>query len=80
MTDLGVHDLVIDLRGVTEAPASPVAGALRLDVETLERAPPRLPHATRVVLCCRSGVRAWRAARALQRHGYDNLALLALGE
>jgi rhodanese-related sulfurtransferase len=33
-----------------------------------------------VVLCCRSGVRAWRAARALQRHGYDNLALLALGE
>jgi molybdopterin/thiamine biosynthesis adenylyltransferase len=80
VTDLGVHDVVIDLRSVSEAPASPVANALRLDVESLERTPPRLPGGTRVVLCCRSGVRAWRAARALQRHGYDNLALLALGE
>ncbi len=79
-TDLGAHDVVIDLRSVDEAPASPVAGALRLNVETLERVAPRLPVDVRVVLCCRSGVRAWRAARALQRHGYDNLALLALGE
>jgi len=39
-----------------------------------------LPGEARVVLCCRSGVRAWRAARALQVHGYGNLALLALGE
>jgi sulfur-carrier protein adenylyltransferase/sulfurtransferase len=80
VTDLEVRDVVIDLRSVNEAPASPVAGALRLDVETLERAPPRLPDDARLVLCCRSGVRAWRAARALQRHGYANLALLALGE
>jgi len=80
VSDLTAHDVVIDLRSVTEAPASPVSGALRLDVETLERAPPRLPGEARVVLCCRSGVRAWRAARALQVHGYGNLALLALGE
>ena len=80
VSDLTAHDVVIDLRSVTEAPASPVSGALRLDVETLERAPPRLPGGARVVLCCRSGVRAWRAARALQVHGYGNLALLALGE
>jgi rhodanese-related sulfurtransferase len=39
-----------------------------------------LPHASRIVVCCRTGVRAWRAARALQRRGYANLALLALGE
>ncbi len=39
-----------------------------------------LPEARRIVLCCRSGVRAWRAARALQRQGHANLALIALGE
>jgi rhodanese-related sulfurtransferase len=32
------------------------------------------------VLCCRSGVRAWRAARALQNQGHANVALIALGE
>ncbi|HUL17682.1 MAG TPA: HesA/MoeB/ThiF family protein [Steroidobacteraceae bacterium] len=80
VADLNAHDVLIDLRSVSEAPASPLAGALRLDVETLERTPPRLPAAARVVLCCRSGVRAWRAARALQRQGHENLALLALGE
>jgi sulfur-carrier protein adenylyltransferase/sulfurtransferase len=73
-------DTVIDLRSLTEAPRSPFAGALRLDVETLERAPPHLPPGTRVVLCCRSGVRAWRAARLLQQQGHASVALVALGE
>ena len=73
-------DTVIDLRSLTEAPRSPFAGALRLDVEALERAPPQLPPGARVVLCCRSGVRAWRAARLLQRQGHASVALVALGE
>jgi molybdopterin/thiamine biosynthesis adenylyltransferase/rhodanese-related sulfurtransferase len=73
-------DIVIDLRSETEAPASPFAGALRLAVEQLEQGERRFPAAARVVLCCRSGVRAWRAARALQRQGHGRLALIALGE
>lgn len=73
-------DTVIDLRSLAEAPQSPFAGALRLDVEALERAPPQLPPGARVVLCCRSGVRAWRAARLLQRQGHARVALVALGE
>jgi sulfur-carrier protein adenylyltransferase/sulfurtransferase len=74
------EDLVVDLRSEREAPASPFPAALRLSVEALDRGEPVLPPAKRVVLCCRSGVRAWRAARALERQGRKELALIALGE
>jgi sulfur-carrier protein adenylyltransferase/sulfurtransferase len=74
-------DLVIDLRGLSEAPVSPIATALRIDVEAVEKgAAKELPPAPRVVLCCRTGVRAWRAARALQKQGRTNFALIAFGE
>ena len=74
-------DLVIDLRSLAEAPVSPIAAALRMDVNSVENgAGSQLPPAPRVVLCCRTGVRAWRAARALQRQGRSNIALIAFGE
>jgi molybdopterin/thiamine biosynthesis adenylyltransferase/rhodanese-related sulfurtransferase len=74
-------DLVIDLRTLAEAPVSPIAAALRIEVDAVEgSAGERLPSAQRVVLCCRTGVRAWRAARALQRRGHTNVALIAFGE
>jgi sulfur-carrier protein adenylyltransferase/sulfurtransferase len=79
-TQLRGDDLVIDLRSLREAPVSPFAAALRVGVEELERAQTSLPAAPRIVLCCRTGVRAWRAARALQGQGHVNLALIALGE
>jgi len=78
--DVLCSDVVIDLRSIKEAPQSPFACAVRTSVEELEQGTVELPSAPRVVLCCRSGVRAWRAARALQRQGRNNLALLALGE
>jgi molybdopterin/thiamine biosynthesis adenylyltransferase/rhodanese-related sulfurtransferase len=74
-------DVVIDLRSLTEAPVSPIAAALRLDVDAVEKGAAReLPGASRFVLCCRTGVRAWRAAKALQLQGRENLALIAFGE
>jgi molybdopterin/thiamine biosynthesis adenylyltransferase/rhodanese-related sulfurtransferase len=73
-------DIVIDLRSLAEAPASPISGALRVEVDALERAATRFPPEPRVVLCCRTGVRAWRAARALQSQGHMNVALIAFGE
>ena len=79
-TQLRSDDLVIDLRSLREAPVSPFPAALRVGVEELERAQTSLPSAPRIVLCCRTGVRAWRAARALQGQGHANLALIALGE
>jgi sulfur-carrier protein adenylyltransferase/sulfurtransferase len=73
-------DLVVDLRSLTEAPVSPFPGALRLGVEEVERAGLPDTSAARVVLCCRSGIRAWRAAQALHRAGRADLALIALGD
>jgi rhodanese-related sulfurtransferase len=78
--EVQASDLVIDLRSLTEAPVSPFPSALRIGVEALESAEQRLPPERRIVLCCRSGVRAWRAARSLSARGHRNLALIALGE
>jgi molybdopterin/thiamine biosynthesis adenylyltransferase/rhodanese-related sulfurtransferase len=72
-------DLVIDLRALEEAPQSPFPGALRIGVEALEQGG-AIPPASRIVLCCRTGVRAWRAARALGARGLNDVALIALGE
>jgi molybdopterin/thiamine biosynthesis adenylyltransferase/rhodanese-related sulfurtransferase len=77
--DVAGEDLVIDLRGLDEAPVSPIPGALRLKVDEIERTPQQIPKGPRVVLCCRTGVRAWRAARALQGQGHSRLALVAFG-
>ena len=78
--EVGGTDIVIDLRSTSEAPVSPFPTALRVGVEALERAELQLPAEPRIVLCCRSGLRAWRAAQALRSQGHANLALLALGE
>ena len=73
-------DVVIDLRSLSETPVSPFSAALRLGVEALEEGQLRFPAEPRIVLCCRSGVRAWRAAQALRRQGHARLALIAMGE
>jgi sulfur-carrier protein adenylyltransferase/sulfurtransferase len=78
--DIAAGDIVIDLRSLEEAPTSPIPRALRIGVEDVERAETRFPAEPRIVLCCRSGIRAWRAARALQRQGHPDVALVALGE
>jgi len=72
------EDVVVDLRSPSEAPVSPFPGALRLAVE--EIADEALPSGVRIVLCCRSGIRAWRAARVLLAREARDVALIALGE
>lgn len=72
-------DVIIDLRSRSEAPTSPFPGALRFDVDTIEETDISVPAGSRIVLCCRTGVRAWRAAHALRARGHENLALVALG-
>ncbi|HYB33733.1 MAG TPA: HesA/MoeB/ThiF family protein [Steroidobacteraceae bacterium] len=73
-------DVVIDLRSLSETPVSPFPTAVRVGVETLESAQVSFPAAARIVLCCRTGLRAWRAGRALQSRGHRNVALIAMGE
>jgi molybdopterin/thiamine biosynthesis adenylyltransferase len=69
------EDCVIELRPPEEAPIPAIPQALRLSPKELETV--ALPLDRRVVLCCQSGLRAWRAARLLQQRGYGDLALLA---
>ena len=70
-------DLVIDLRSLEETPVSPLAQARRLSVEALGEQP--LPDADRVVLCCRSGIRAWQAGRRLLARRSGEVVLVAFG-
>lgn len=76
---IGAGDCVIELRGPAEAPRPVTEAALRLTVAEIERGGVTLPRDRRVVVCCRSGVRAHRAAKALRAQGYTDLALLAAG-
>ena len=71
-------DLVIDLRGVDEAP-QPFAGGRRLSVDHVTALAAEPSPDGRIVLCCRSGQRALMAADALREQGVANLALVALG-
>jgi molybdopterin/thiamine biosynthesis adenylyltransferase/rhodanese-related sulfurtransferase len=73
-------DVVVDLRSREEAPSSPFPDALRLAVEEVERTGLARAAHSRIVLCCRSGIRAWRAAQALRRAGHADLALIAFGD
>lgn len=77
-SDLTAQDQVIDLRGPAEAPTPVTPGAQRLQADDAATWPPLPPG--RIVLCCRSGLRAWRAARHLAGLGHRDLALVALGD
>jgi sulfur-carrier protein adenylyltransferase/sulfurtransferase len=86
---LAEDDIVVDLRDQLEAPVAVCPRALRRSAESFESSahsdgasaasPASWPRERRIVLCCRTGLRAWRAARALQSQGYRKLALIALG-
>ncbi len=73
--DLCAGDQVIELRDINEAPDAVVPHALRLTGDAVDV----FQHMSegRVVLCCATGLRAWRAATGLNRRGYKNLAILA---
>lgn len=74
---LGEGDLVVELRGEAEAPEPAVPQAMRLSNDEVE-AGAALPADRRLVFCCATGVRAYRAARAVQgREGECRVAVLA---
>jgi len=78
-TAVTADDLVVDLRGLDEAPRSPFPDARRLGVDDVETLLAEPTHARRIVLCCRSGQRALAAADRLRERGLSDLALVALG-
>jgi len=78
-SQLSAGDIVVELRGVEEAPVAAAPDAIRLTVDEIDRLSLNDAEGRRVVLCCRSGIRAARAARRLAARGTTDLALMALG-
>lgn len=75
LSELEPHDFVVELRDADETPnpISPMAHR----ISPPELADRILPADQRIVLCCRSGVRAFKAVGHLRARGYENLAVLA---
>lgn len=78
-SQLSVGDIVVELRGVEEAPVPTAPDAIRLTVEEIDGLSLDEAEGRRVVLCCRSGIRAARAASRLAARGTTDLVLMALG-
>lgn len=78
-TQFEKDDFVVDLRGVEEAQQLVTAEANRIGMDDIDRLAEAATTGHRVVLCCRSGIRAWRVGRKLQAQGLSNIALSALG-
>lgn len=67
-------DLVVELRGMEEAPKPVTPDAMRIGPDELDA----VPGGRRIVLCCATGIRAHRAARRLAERGHGDVAVLAL--
>ena len=73
------NDIVVDLRGVEEAENLAVRGAIRSSVDKIEQLGSSLKPSKRLVLCCRTGFRAWKAAERLRPNWGGEIALVAMG-
>jgi len=70
-------DLVLDVRSAAEVADAPIERALHVAAAEID-ALLAIEPSRRMVLCCRSGVRAWRAAYRLASLGREHVAILAL--
>ena len=76
---LRAGDLVIDLRAADET-GPELAGARRLSVDEIDPRDPLLQNNRRLILACRSGLRAWQAAMRISTKNGPEIKLLALGD
>ncbi|MFC7704733.1 ThiF family adenylyltransferase [Plastorhodobacter daqingensis] len=78
-SQIRVEDLAVDLRQPEEGPLV-VPWALRIAPQDIDADRLGLAPGQRLVLCCQSGLRAWRAGRALQDRLSNEIVLAALAE
>ncbi|MBQ0819383.1 MULTISPECIES: HesA/MoeB/ThiF family protein [Microvirga] len=79
-SDVTANDIVFELRSLAEVSVSPFPQARRATIDTIVEQSRDVSQLSRVVLCCRSGSRAWRAADLLRDQGHQKLALIAMGD
>lgn len=79
-SDVTQDDVAVELRPVEEAPVPAVPSSRRMPVEEVASLRETVAAGTRIVLCCRTGLRAWRAGNRLRAAGHENVVLLAAGE
>ncbi|EIM30925.1 HesA/MoeB/ThiF family protein [Microvirga lotononidis] len=79
-SDVNADDIVFELRSMDEVPVSPFPQARRATADTIVELSRDVAGSSRIVLCCRSGLRAWRAASLLRDQGHQKLALIAMGD
>lgn len=83
--DLSDADRIIELRDATEAPEPAHPAAIRMSPEAIANGPfssasgASGASGTRTVFCCRSGLRAWRAASVASKQYPGPFALYAAG-
>ncbi len=76
--DINAHDFVVELRSEARTPVTPTAHRHKVqDFSTLRPTP---ATGQRAVLTCRSGLRAWQAARHLQGYWDGDISLIAMGD
>lgn len=76
--DIAPGDFVVDFRAPSEAPLA-TPSAFRLSVEAIGEGTALPAAGQRAVLCCRSGLRAWRGAERLASRWTGDIVLAALG-
>jgi len=79
-SEVSAEDFTVDLRSVEEAPAPAFPSSVRSNVDAIGELAGRVEPTQRVVLCCRSGMRAWRASQTLRSKGIARVALIAMGD
>ncbi|WP_380052991.1 ThiF family adenylyltransferase [Falsihalocynthiibacter sp. SS001] len=75
--DITPTDFVVDVRSSEEAPTTVVPHAQRLSVDAFGKSGLRPSENQRAVFCCKSGLRAWRAAQILSENWSGEIVLLA---
>lgn len=70
------EDFVVELRALEEAPEPITPDALRYSVKDFAAQIPAPRPQQNVILCCRSGLRAWQAARYLQKYWNGEIFLI----
>ncbi len=77
LADVSAEDFLAELRSVEEAPVAAAEHAHRLSAESFGAGGLRPAPGQRAIMCCRTGLRAWKAAKRLSAVWDGDIRLIA---